>query len=303
MVVGREIPAAGWTTGRAGSAPPRLLARERSVRAPNPPPPPDDVREEKHGVARTGATLRAREVKSSVASSASTRRRRPSGRTRRILRAPSAASADRTARAVRRLDSERDGHRLVVREHERRQPVAGTDAVPTPTPRCPPPECRAPGARRHSDGPCAGRSRADPRSPTREQGCAWSNSSSSRSRAVGVSTRGVNHDRGRDPPYLSVSVGVYDEEVQRDDGSEGTSDVHGLRLPDGQMERAQPASREAARRLRRVGRVRVAGGGEAASRGARQRGRLLHRLRRRLRGNVVPLLRPGHRALVDLLAR
>ena len=44
---------------------------------------------------RTGAVRRAREVKSSVASSASTRRRSPSGSTRWIFTsAPSAASAD-----------------------------------------------------------------------------------------------------------------------------------------------------------------------------------------------------------------
>ena len=44
---------------------------------------------------RTGALLRARDVKSSVASSASTRRRSPSGSTRWIFTsAPSTASAE-----------------------------------------------------------------------------------------------------------------------------------------------------------------------------------------------------------------
>ena len=83
---------------------------------------------------RTGATLRAREVKSSVASSASTRRRRPSGRTRRIFQESTLGRLRRPGQPEpsRRLDSERDGHRLVVREHEQRTAVAGTDAVPTP---------------------------------------------------------------------------------------------------------------------------------------------------------------------------
>ena len=44
-----------------------------------------------------------------------------------------------------------------------------------------------------------------------------------------------------------------------------TSDVHGLRLLDGEVERPQPAPRKAPRRLRRVGRVRLEGRGAAAS--------------------------------------
>ena len=54
---------------------------------------------------------------------------------------------------------------------------------------------------------------------------------------------------------------------------------------------------------RRVGRVRGDERRAADPRRARQRGRVPHRLRRRLRRHVLPLLRPGDAALVDLLGR
>ena len=59
--------------------------------------------------------------------------------------------------------------------------------------------------------------------------------------------------------------------------------------------------RAAPRRIRRVGRVRGEGRGAAAARWARERGRVLHRLRRRVRRHVLSVLRPGVRAVVDLL--
>ena len=135
MVVGREIPAPGVDDKAVrAQLPPRLLARERSVRAPNPPPPPDDVREEKHGVAPHRRDLarsrgeverrleRLHAPPQTVRQDAADLQECALGR----LRRPGQPEPSR------RLDSERDGHRLVVREHERRQPVAGTDAVPTP---------------------------------------------------------------------------------------------------------------------------------------------------------------------------
>ena len=121
-----------WTTRPCGLSSRRVSSPENARYVPaNSAPPPDGVGQEEHRVARTGALRRAREVKSSVASSASTRRRSPSGRTRWIFAsAPSTASARaRQPEPSRRLHAERDRHRLVVREHERRQPVSGPDAV------------------------------------------------------------------------------------------------------------------------------------------------------------------------------
>ena len=70
-------------------------------------------------------------MKSSVSSSASTRRRRPSGSTRWIFAsAPSTDSAEpERPRRPAASGPERDDDGLVVREHERRQAVAGTDPV------------------------------------------------------------------------------------------------------------------------------------------------------------------------------
>ena len=79
---------------------------------------------------RAQAACGGREVE--VSSSASTRRRRPSGRTRWIFasaRRPTRRSP--TARAARGERPERDDHGLVVREHQRREPVAGSNAIAT----------------------------------------------------------------------------------------------------------------------------------------------------------------------------
>ena len=146
-------------------------------------------------------------------------------------------------------------------------------------------------------------SRSEISRPVRS-GCAWRSSRSSRSRAVGVSTpRSQAQIEGRIRPIWAIAFETSDDdvEVRRDSGSEGTSDVPGLRLLDGEVERAQPASCATPGRIRRVGRVRVEGCGEAAPGWTRERGRVLHRLRRRVRRHVVPLLRPGHGAVVDLL--
>ena len=69
------------------------------------------------------------------------------------------------------------------------------------------------------------------------------------------------------------------------------------------MEGAEPAAARAARGLGRVGGVRGREQGVADPGRPRQRGRLPHRPRRRLRRDVVPLLRPDHARVVDLLGR
>ena len=145
----------------------RLVARERTVRAPDSTAPPDDVGEEEHGVAAHGrAPARTR--------------REVECRLERLHAAPQPVrqhavdlherAVDRLGRAgqpepSRRLDAERDGHRLVVREHERRQPVSRPDPVARRRHRAAPrPECRASAAPRRTGVPFAGRSRADRRS-------------------------------------------------------------------------------------------------------------------------------------------
>ena len=69
------------------------------------------------------------------------------------------------------------------------------------------------------------------------------------------------------------------------------------------MERPQQAAARAARRLGRVGGVRGDERCPAAPRRPGERGRVPHRPRRRLHRHVVPLLRPEHAAVVDLLGR
>ena len=80
----------------------------------------------------TGAPARGDVVKPSAVSSASTRRRSGSGRTRwifveRALDGPRVAVEPLPPRCDQ---SEDDDHRLVVGEHQRRQPVAGPHAIP-----------------------------------------------------------------------------------------------------------------------------------------------------------------------------
>ena len=78
----------------------------------------------------TGAPAGAARVKSSVDSSASTRRRSPSGSTRWIFAsAVSIDSGERQPELPRGDDAERDDDGLVVAQHQRRQPVPGPDPV------------------------------------------------------------------------------------------------------------------------------------------------------------------------------
>ena len=78
----------------------------------------------------TGAPSRSAAVNPSVVSSASTLRRSVSGSTRwSFASAPSTGSLAGSRPADVRRQPENHDDRLVVREHQRREPVAGSDPV------------------------------------------------------------------------------------------------------------------------------------------------------------------------------
>ena len=113
------------------------------------------------------------------------------------------------------------------------------------------------------------------------------------------------HIEGLIRPLLPVASPDRPRRKGSRDARRDASDGDGarLRLPVRPLERAQPAP---AQRLAGVGRVGGVRGHErraAAARRARERGRVPHRPRRRHDRHVVPLLRRGDGAVVDLLGR
>ena len=172
----------------------------------------------------------------------------------------------------------------------------------------PRPGCRGPAAPRCSAAPCARRSRAARRSrgPS-SAGASWSSSSSSSSRAVGVCMRRSQaHIEGEIRPICDARSSSRRSRPRRRDERDGAGrlDREGLRLLDGELERPEQAGCASGWRARTSGTSSTrTSSGLADPRRHWERGRLPHRLPRRLRGDVVPLLRPRDEAMVDLLGR
>ena len=97
-------------------------------------------------------------------------------------------------------------------------------------------------------------------------------------------------------PILKAMVDTDPHDAEEDGMSEygdDRLDGEGLRLLDGKLARPQPAAARAARRLGRMGGVRGDERRPADPGRHGERGRVPHRPRRRLRRDVLPLLRPG----------
>ena len=214
----------------------------------------------------------------------------------------------REAEPSRGERSERDDDGLVVREHERRKPVAGTDPIAAAdaalaldrdaeilergdvAPRRPPVDPEPVGDLATRDE----RLRLQQLEQLEQPG-------GRREHA-----RSEAQIEGRDRPICAIASrdstrarGATDEQRTCESGRRRTTSTSGW----GAGTCATGGSCERLAGSDEWDEFDVEGRGAAAAGRARQRGRVLHRVRRRVRRHVVPLLRPGDRAVVDLLGR
>ena len=256
----------------------------------------------------TGAPATVAAVKPSVDSSASTRRRRPAGRTRWIFSsAPWAAAlsvSSPSRRAARR--PEHHDHRFVVAQHQRRQPEARAHPVAAADSALP--LDRNPELLQHRDV-APDRSRIDaqpvgelssghdrPGLENLEEG------EESRGRRAHADSQA--QIEGGNSPIYRIASPEPTRPGGRDDERGGAREGRGagLRFLDGSWKVRNRMLRERLKG-RTTGSTSRRRASPARSRRARERGRVPHRLRGRVHRDVVPLLRPDDREVGDLLGR